>query len=200
MIDRLRSKGIKDAAVLRALGTVPREKFVPPAFVHQAYEERALPIGFGQTISHPYTVAKMSELLTVIPGMKILEIGTGSGYQSAVLCELGAQLYTIEINRTLAMRAKKILQEQKYYFALKIGDGNLGWTGWAPFDAIIFTAGATALPKPIIQQLKSDGKLLIPVGTGQRKVLTLYKNENGNLKSVAVEKFTFVELQQQKSR
>jgi protein-L-isoaspartate(D-aspartate) O-methyltransferase len=199
MIERLRTKGIKDNRVLKALGSVPREKFVPTAFMHQAYEEQALPIGFGQTISHPYTVAKMTELLGIKPGMKVLEIGTGSGYQSAVLCELGAQLFTIEINRTLALRARKILQEQNYYFALKIGDGNLGWPDWAPFDIILFTAGARTVPKRIVPQLTNRGKLLIPVGSVQNKILTLYINEDGILTSLPVEKFTFVELQRQES-
>ncbi len=199
MIERLQAQGIKDLEVLRALDTVPREKFVPAAFIHQAYDEQALPIGFGQTISHPYTVAKMTELLAVSSGMKVLEIGTGSGYQSAVLCELGVQLFTIEINRTLARRAEKILHQQKYYCAIKTGDGNLGWPAMAPFDAVIFTAGASAIPEHIIAQLKEQGRLLIPIGIGQQKTLTLYLQAGGILEPLTREKFTFVELKQQKT-
>jgi protein-L-isoaspartate(D-aspartate) O-methyltransferase len=199
MIERLKAQGIKDPGVLRALTAVPREKFVPVAFMHKAYAEEALPIGFGQTISHPYTVARMTELLAVSNGMKVLEIGTGSGYQSAVLCELGVQLFTIEINRTLAGRAQKILQQQKYYCATKIGDGNLGWPAMAPYDAIIFTAGAGVIPERITGQLKEQGRLLIPLGTGQEKTLTLYLQVGKKLESLAREKFIFVELKQQQA-
>ena len=199
MIERLQAQGIKDPMVLQALDTVPREKFVPVAFMHKAYAEEALPIGFGQTISHPYTVARMTELLAVHNGMRVLEIGTGSGYQSAVLCELGVHLFTIEINRTLARRAQKILQQQKYYCAARSGDGNLGWPAMAPFDAIIFTAGAAAIPERITGQLKEQGRLLIPLGSGQEKTLTLYLQAGGKLESLAREKFIFVELRQQQS-
>lgn len=199
MISDLRAQGIKDSAVLRALATVPREKFVPAAFMHQAYEDRALPIGFGQTISHPYTVAIMTELLAVSRGMKVLEIGTGSGYQSAVLCELGAHLFTIEINSTLARRAKKLLQQLKYFCAIKIGDGNLGWPAMAPFDAIIFTAGAAVIPEQVIPQLKNHGRLLIPTGSGKSKTLTLFIRQEGLLKPLPMAKFIFVDLKQRKS-
>ena len=199
MIERLQVQGIKDPGILRALAAVPREKFVPPAFLHKAYAEEALPIGFGQTISHPYTVARMTELLALNRGMKVLEIGTGSGYQSAVLCELGVQLYTIEINSTLARRAQKILQQLKYYCAVKTGDGNLGWPAMAPFDGIIFTAGAAAIPERIPAQLKEQGRLLIPLGSGQEKALTLYQRSGGKLGSMTREKFIFVELKQQQS-
>jgi protein-L-isoaspartate(D-aspartate) O-methyltransferase len=194
MIARLRARGIQDPQVLAALQRVPREKFVPVAFSHRAYEEDALPIGFGQTISHPYTVAKMTELLEIRKGMKVLEIGTGSGYQSAVLCELEVLLFTIEINRTLALRAKKILSELKYNLAVRIGDGGKGWPSHAPFDAIVFTAGAAAPPRPVVQQLNTGGRLLIPIGSARTQVLTMFINRGTSVESVMTERFTFVEL------
>jgi len=198
MIKRLQSRGIHDAAVLRALKVVPREKFVPIAFIHQVYEEKALPIGFGQTISHPYTVARMTELLNIKRADKILEIGTGSGYQCAILCEMGAQVFTVEIDRTLANRARKLLEEHHYYFAMKIGDGNLGWKACAPFDAIIFTAGATNIPDAVVKQLKIHGKLLIPIGRRKTKTLMLYINKGDKLEQIVIDQFTFVELRNEK--
>ncbi|MCB0282007.1 MAG: protein-L-isoaspartate(D-aspartate) O-methyltransferase [Calditrichae bacterium] len=194
MIARLREKGISDELVLKAMNTVPRHKFVAMGVEFQAYDEKALPIGFEQTISHPYTVALMSQSLNVQKNEKILEIGTGSGYQAAVLLEMGAQVFTIERIPALAKKAEAVLRELKYHFAVRAGDGTLGWQNYAPYDSIIITAGAPVSPQSLMNQLKNGGKLLIPVGDRNQQILTMFIKQDNEFKKIEIEKLSFVPL------
>ncbi len=171
LIEELREKGIKDERVLMAIGKIPRHKLVDTALHNRAYTDSALPIGLGQTISQPYTVAAQSELLEVQPGQKILEIGTGSAYQCMVLCELGAEVYSVERHNELYHRAKEALREEGYKALLKAGDGTLGWSTYAPYDGIIVTAGAPVVPNDLIKQLKIGGLLVIPVGDEVKQMM-----------------------------
>ncbi|MGF1669600.1 MAG: protein-L-isoaspartate(D-aspartate) O-methyltransferase, partial [Balneolaceae bacterium] len=165
LVDSLRDKGIKDESVLQAINKVPRHLFVDTALENRAYEDNALPIGMNQTISQPYTVAAQTELLKVNKGDKILEIGTGSGYQAAILCEMGASVYSVERHRELYERAMDILKMLGYTVQLKLGDGTKGWSAYAPYDGIIVTAGAPVVPDDLIEQLSIGGRLVIPVGS-----------------------------------
>ena len=154
-----------DPRVLDALAKVPRHRFVPADQEKYAYKNRPLSIGYGQTISQPYIVALMTDLLNVKPGSRVLEIGTGSGYQAAMLAEMGAEVYTIEIVEPLGKRAEETLAELGYTKAkVRIGDGYFGWEAFAPYDAIIVTAAASHVPPPLVQQLKPGGRMVIPVG------------------------------------
>ncbi len=170
MIDRdLRGRGIKNERILAAMATLPRHLFVPDHLRASAYEDRPLPIGEGQTISQPYIVARMSELLDLKPTDKVLEIGTGSGYQTAVLARLAASVSSIEILATLNERAKKVLDQLNLKnIELKIGDGFYGWEERGPFDAILVTAAAPRIPEPLWRQLGEGGRLVMPLGD-QRK-------------------------------
>ena len=194
MIGRLRNKGITDEQVLKAMERVPRHLFVPAGLEFQAYEEKALPIGSGQTISHPYTVALMTQTLQVQKEQKILELGTGSGYQAAILCELGAHVYSIESVKTIGMQARSILNKLKYHALLKIGDGTYGWPEYAPFDSIIVTAGAPAVPANLLGQLKNHGRLLIPAGDRNEQMLILCIKEDDSFRMIEIEKMKFVPL------
>ncbi len=185
LVETIKIEGVQDPDVLRAMDSVPRHQFVPPDFLDQAYDDHALPIGYGQTISQPYIVAWMTELLELQPGEKVLEIGTGSGYQAAVLAELGfVDVYTIEIVPELAESAANRLQELGYTNVhVKQGDGYYGWPEQAPFDAIIVTAAPDHLPAPLVQQLAADGRLVIPIGPqGWVQSLWQFVNEEGELK------------------
>ena len=154
-----------DPRVLDALARVPRHRFVPADQEKYAYRNRPLPIGYGQTISQPYIVALMTDLLNAKPGSRILEIGTGSGYQAAILAELGAEVYTIEIVEPLGKRADATLAELGYgKVNVRLGDGYYGWEAFAPYDAIIVTAAASHVPPPLVKQLKPGGRMVIPVG------------------------------------
>lgn len=162
---QLRNRGIKSPSTLKAMLEVPRHKFVPKIRMPLAYRDGALPIGHGQTISQPYIVAFMTESLNLAPKDKVLEIGTGSGYQAAVLAEIVDTVYTIEIVKDLAETAKKKLNTLKYdNVQVKWGDGYHGWPEKAPFDAVMVTAGADSIPQPLIDQLKNGGRMIIPVG------------------------------------
>lgn len=194
MVERLREMGIKDEAVLKAMNIVPRHKFVAAGSEFQAYDEKALPIGFEQTISHPYTVALMSQALACGKNSKILEIGCGSGYQAAVLCQIGIQVFTIERISQLAKKSEAILKELKYHFALRIGDGTMGWPAYGPYDGIIVTAGAPVSPESLKEQLKEGGRLLVPVGGRDEQMLTMFIRTGETFKKIELEKLTFVPL------
>ena len=165
LIMQLRRRGIRDQKVLRAIERVPRELFVDPAFADHAYQDIALPIDCGQTISQPYVVAFMTEKLEVDERHKVLEIGTGSGYQAAVLSQIAGEVYSIEILDSLAERARTTLSQLGYgNVQVRVGDGFAGWPEKAPFDAILVTAAPPKVPQPLLDQLKVGGKLVIPVG------------------------------------
>ncbi len=176
MVEALRERGIDDERVLDAFGAVPRHRFVDPALRQRAYADEALPIGMQQTISQPFTVAYQTMLLSVQPGDRVLEIGTGSGYQAAVLCELGARVFSIERHEALLKRTRGILEALDYRVVTRCGDGTFGWPVFAPYDAVVVTAGATDVPDPLLEQLRvpeegqpdppqaRGGRLIIPVG------------------------------------
>ena len=187
--------GIKNEDVLRVMRTVPRHEFVPDEFLDQAYEDHPLPIGYGQTISQPYIVAWMTELLELQPGEKVLEIGTGSGYQAAVLAELGyVDVYSIEIVPELAELATNRLQDLGYTnVQVKQGDGYYGWPEHAPFDAIIVTAAPDHLPAPLADQLAEGGRIVIPIGpAGLYQTLWKFVKEDGELKAYNMGGVAFV--------
>jgi protein-L-isoaspartate(D-aspartate) O-methyltransferase len=174
LVRTLRSKGIRDERVLAAIGAVPRERFVHTGFTHSAasvYADSALPIGSGQTISQPFTVAYMTSLLGVQAGSKILEIGTGSGYQAAILAALGANVFTVERVPELFAAAQKTLAELGVVAAMRLADGTLGWQEWSPFHGIIVTAGAPDVPPALTHQLTVGGCLVIPVGSEESQTL-----------------------------
>ena len=194
MVERLKEMGISDNKVLKAMGEVPRHEFLPSGLEFQAYDEKALPIGSGQTISHPYTVALMTQTLQVHKNQKILEIGTGSGYQSAVLTQMGVNVYSIEKVKSIGLQARATLHRLNYHVLTKIGDGTLGWSQYAPYDAIIITAGAPVVPETLIDQLSENGKLLLPVGDKDSQILTLFIKEEGELHIFRIEEMKFVPL------
>jgi protein-L-isoaspartate(D-aspartate) O-methyltransferase len=180
---QLQRRDITDPRVLVAMGAVPRHRFVPPALASQAYGDHPLPIGDGQTISQPYIVALMTQWAEVQPGNKVLEVGTGSGYQAAILAELTDQVYSIEIRPDLARQAAARLQELGYgRVQIRSGDGYLGWPDAAPFDAIVVTAAAPRIPPPLAAQLKEGGRLVIPVGSQDwGQTLVRLRKVKGNL-------------------
>jgi protein-L-isoaspartate(D-aspartate) O-methyltransferase len=194
--DFLRSRGITDQAVLKAMGKLPREQFLEKNFSRRAYEDSALPIGSGQTISQPYTVAYMTQALCLKPGEKVLEIGTGSGYQAAILAELGCKVYTIERHQQLLMAARKVFESLGYHNIIsRSGDGSRGWSEYAPFDAIIVTAGAPDVPETLTKQLSpKGGRLIVPVGSLSVQKMYLIINNNGNLDVEELPEFKFVPL------
>jgi protein-L-isoaspartate(D-aspartate) O-methyltransferase len=173
LVAELRQKGISDEEVLRAIDTVPRHLFMDPAFLIHAYVDKAFPITSGQTISQPYTVAVQTSLLRVKKRDKILEIGTGSGYQAAILVEMGAKVYTIERYRELFIKAQQTMTSLGYSADFFYGDGYEGKPQYGPFDGIIITAAATEIPQVLLQQLKIGGRLVIPVGTTGSQVMTV---------------------------
>jgi protein-L-isoaspartate(D-aspartate) O-methyltransferase len=175
LVDTLRSRGIRDLAVLKAFAETPRHLFVPPAVRHRAYEDSALPIGNGQTISQPFMQARYLEALRLTGTERVLEIGTGSGYQTALLGALASTVFSIERVETLALAAQRALREAGVANAsVLLGDGTLGWSSYAPYDAILVAAGGPEVPLPLVEQLAPDGRLLIPLGQrGGKQVLTL---------------------------
>jgi protein-L-isoaspartate(D-aspartate) O-methyltransferase len=195
--ETIQSRGVIDPNVLRVMRTLPRHMFVPPDLINQAYEDHPLPIGYGQTISQPYIVAWMTELLKLSPGEKVLEIGTGSGYQAAVLAELGGlEVYSIEIVPELAQSAASRLKALGFsHVKLKQGDGYYGWQEYAPFDAIIVTAAPDHLPAPLVAQLKEGGRLMIPIGPpGGYQDLWKFINEKGVITAYNMGGVSFVPL------
>ena len=197
MVERIRSRGVTDAAVLAALDAVPRHLFVPAQERPKAYEDRPLPIGDGQTISQPYMVALMTSLLELRPGGRVLEIGTGSGYQAAILSRVAAEVYTIEIRKPFAERARNTLADLGFRnVQVRNGDGFQGWPGAAPFDAIIVTAAPPSVPGPLLSQLKTGGRLVIPVGgrSSLQSLLVLTKRPDGGFDRANVMPVFFVPM------
>jgi protein-L-isoaspartate(D-aspartate) O-methyltransferase len=180
---QIKGRGVRDEKVLEAMRKVPRHRFVSPPYSHLAYEDRPLPIGQDQTISQPYIVAYMTETAEVSRHEKVLEIGTGSGYQAAILGELAKEVYTIEIIPELADGARRILAQSGYQNVhVKTGNGYLGWPEHAPFDAIIVTAAPDEVPQALVEQLALGGKMVIPVGTGVQEMLIITKTRDGIVK------------------
>lgn len=194
LVKKLRLKGILDERVLEAIGRVPRHVFFDDALLIHAYEDKAFPIGEGQTISQPYTVAFQTEKLNLRPGEKVLEIGTGSGYQACILLEMGVKVYTIEFNKPLYERTKDFLPSLGYtpYFAY--GDGSKGMPAKAPFDKILVTAGAPVIPNELTDQLAEGGILIIPVGERDRQQMVRITKKEGKLVKEAFDYFAFVPL------
>jgi protein-L-isoaspartate(D-aspartate) O-methyltransferase len=174
--------GVHDQKVIRALERVPRHLFIDNALIHQAYRGASLPIGFGQTISHPTTVALMTQILELNGDEKVLEIGTGSGYQATILAEIGVKVFTIERIPELAGRARKIFEKLGYYsIALKVGDGYEGWPKYAPFNRIILTAFSSQIPSPLLKQLEVNGILVMPEGNeSHQKIVKIFKQSDGD--------------------
>jgi protein-L-isoaspartate(D-aspartate) O-methyltransferase len=179
--NQLISRGIHDSRIIKAMLRVPRHKFVPEGLRKLAYSDNPLPIGMEQTISQPYIVALMTELLKLKGGgEKVLEVGTGSGYQAAILAEVGCEVFTIEILESLSAKAEEILKSLGYgNINYKIGDGYRGWPEHAPFDAIIVTAASKHIPEPLIEQLKVNGKMVIPIGDQYQELLLIIKTDKG---------------------
>ena len=194
---QLEGRDVADPEVLWAMRTVPRHKFVPEDQVKYAYEDRPLPIGEGQTISQPYIVALMTQALEVQPGDRVLEIGTGSGYQAAVLGELTDEVYSVEIIEVLGQRAAKLLHELGYSnIHTKIGDGYYGWEEYAPYDAVIVTCAPDHIPRPLVAQLKVGGRMVIPVGPpgAYQSLWLLEKQADGGVKRRNLSGVSFVPM------
>lgn len=195
LVKTIQSKGITDSKVLDAINKIPRHFFFDNALLQHAYQDKAFPIGEGQTISQPFTVAFQTEKLDIEPGDKVLEIGTGSGYQACVLLELGAKVYTIEYNKVLFERTRKFLPKMGYKPHFFHGDGSKGLPNKAPFDKIIVTAGAPTVPESLIEQLKIGGVLVIPVGDNKtQKMLRITKVSDKKIRKETFENFSFVPL------
>ena len=194
--NQISRRGVEDPTVLAAMESVPRQLFVPEEFVSQAYNDHPLPIGYGQTISQPYIVALMTEALDLKTGDRVLEVGTGSGYQAAVLAELNIEVYSIEIIPELALSAASRLEDLGYSnIQLLTADGYFGWEDQAPFDAIIVTAAPDHLPQPLIQQLAEGGRMIIPIGPiGAVQTLWLFKHNQGELEALNLGGVKFVPL------
>lgn len=195
LLNTVRSKGIRDENVLEAIRAVPRHFFFDNAFLEHAYQDKAFPIGEGQTISQPYTVAFQSEQLEVERGHKVLEIGTGSGYQACVLLEMGAEVYTIEYNKVLYERTKEFLPQMGYRPKFFHGDGSKGLPRFAPYDRILVTAGAPGVPKELVKQLRIGGILIIPVGDmDTQKMIKIIKISESEVEEKSLNFFSFVPL------
>ncbi len=195
LVSLLKEKGISDRRVLEAIGKVPRHYFFDETFWVQAYKDIAFPIGDGQTISQPYTVAYQTELLHIKPGDKVLEIGTGSGYQTCILLELGAEVYTIERQENIFKRTIQVLPYMGYKPHFFLGDGSKGKAEFAPYDKIIVTAGAPFVPEVMLRQLKIGGLLVIPVGDEKsQKMLTVIRTGENDYEKIELDTFRFVPL------
>lgn len=195
LIEKLRKKGITDQNVLSAMNSVERHLFVPDIMKQHAYEDTALPIGSGQTISQPYTVAFMTQALKLKPGMKVLEIGTGSGYQAAVLLNLGVKVFSIERQEKIFFITQKLFDDLKLRALLRLGDGTIGWNEYAPFDGIIVTAGGPKIPMNLTKQLSVGGRMVIPVGDKSRQsMMIITKVDENTLDAEEVPNFAFVPL------
>ncbi len=195
--DQIEKEGISDSRVLSAMREVPRHLFVPPEYRPMAYEARPLPIGEGQTISQPYVVAFMTEILRLIPGDRVLEVGTGSGYQAAVASKIAGEVYTVEIFPSLADRARRNLESQGFRnIFVRQGDGYYGWEEMAPFDAIIVTCAGGHIPPPLLRQLRTGGRMIMPVGGPfmTQNLVFIEKSADGDLSQRNVLPVVFVRL------
>jgi protein-L-isoaspartate(D-aspartate) O-methyltransferase len=195
LVIKLSGRGIRDSEVLAAINKVPRHKFVSDAMKPHAYKDVALPIGYGQTISQPYTVAYMTQLLEIIPGDKILEIGTGSGYQAAVLYEMGAKVYSIERQFEIYSATRKLFDKLGIRVHTKYGDGTIGWDEFAPYKGIIVTAGSPSVPASLKKQLDIYGRLVIPVGNKvSQKLMVITRTSEKDYSTRDIPEFSFVPL------
>jgi protein-L-isoaspartate(D-aspartate) O-methyltransferase len=195
LVDEVRRKGISDENVLNALGKVPRHLFMESGFINFSYKDSAFPIGAGQTISQPYTVAFQTQLLELKPMEKVLEIGTGSGYQTAILVEMGAKVYTIERQKELFVKAKSLLESMGYNPHFFFGDGYMGMPSYGPYDKILITAAAPEIPSALIDQLAVGGRLVVPLGDSMGQTMTLLeKIAETQTKTSSHGRFIFVPL------
>ena len=194
MIELLRERGISDARLLQVMGVIERHLFVPEPFTNRSYDDSALPIAKGQTISQPYTVALMTQELKVKESAKILEVGTGSGYQACILAAMGARTFTIERDMDLLSGARRMFDRLGYRIASKCGDGTVGWNEFAPFDGIIVTAGAPNVPEPLRKQLADGGRLVIPVGDLDLQTLVVITRHGEKYDRQEISGFKFVPL------
>ena len=199
MLDLLEEKGISNQRVIEAMDKVPRHWFLEEAFLESAYENKAFPIGCDQTISHPYTVAFQSQLLDVQKGEKVLEIGTGCGYQTSVLFMMGGKVFSIERQKDLYIKTKKMLNDLRFRVKTFYGDGYQGQAAFAPYDKIIVTAGAPFIPRPLLDQLAIGGRMVIPVGEGKKQVMTLINRlSETEYQKEELGEFSFVPLLEKK--
>ena len=195
LIEKMRERGIRDLEILRAFDLVPRHEFLPHAVAHRAYEDAAVPIGFGQTASQPSLQALYMQILNLRSTDKVLEIGTGSGFQTAVLATLVRNVYSVERVRQLAIRAREALDRMRVSnVAILVGDGTIGWSRYAPFDAILVAAAAPEVPEPLANQLSIGGRMLVPVGSLQTQRLLLVRREESGFSEEEVLDCTFVPL------
>jgi protein-L-isoaspartate(D-aspartate) O-methyltransferase len=195
LVETLREKGIRDLGVLHAIATVPRHRFVPDSMRHRAYEDVPLPIGAGQTISQPYVHARTLELLRLKGGDRVLEVGAGSGYQTALLAALASTVLAVERVPELAQAARNALEAAGVNNAtVVVGDGTLGWRAYAPFDAIVVSAASPSIPKPLIEQLAEGGRLVIPLGDQEFQVLTLVEKSGDQIRTSTATEVRFVPL------
>ncbi|MBW7887346.1 MAG: protein-L-isoaspartate(D-aspartate) O-methyltransferase [Bacteroidetes bacterium] len=194
MVELLRSRGISNETVLEAMAKVERHRFVNQTFIDNAYKDIALPINSDQTISQPYTVAFMTQALEPKKEMKVLEIGTGSGYQAAVLATIGCRVYSVERHLSLVTSARKIFDQLKLRILVKAGDGTIGWGEFAPYDGIIVTAGSPSMPEPLVNQLAEGGRIVIPIGTKSNQQIVVGKKNKDTLHTTVYDGFKFVPL------
>lgn len=194
LVDELKKKGINDNNVISAMLNVPRHLFMDKTLELHAYKDQALPIAAGQTISQPYTVAFQSQLLEINKNDKVLEVGTGSGYQAAILCEMGAKVYSIERQKELYSNTNLLLQKLNYKINCFYGDGYLGLPTYGPFDKIIITAGAPSVPIALIEQLKIGGIFVAPIGCAENQIMTLIKKHESGLEKKEYGNFLFVPM------
>lgn len=194
LVEQLRAQGIRDLAVLKAFAVTPRHLFVPEAVRHRAYEDAALPIGNGQTISQPYTQARYLETLGLKGGEKVLEIGTGSGYQTALLAALAGPVFTIERVPSLAKSAQAAFRGAGINVSMLVGDGTLGWSAYAPYHAILVAAGGPEIPPPLLEQLAPDGRMIIPLGARGGQKLTVVRRTAAGVLATPIGDARFVPL------
>jgi protein-L-isoaspartate(D-aspartate) O-methyltransferase len=195
LIETIRERGIDDLAVLRAFDTVPRHLFLPDAVQHRAYEDAPLPIGFGQTASQPSLQALYLQTLHIQPSDRVLEIGTGSGYQTALIAQLAEHVYSVERVRELSARARTVLDQLRITnIALLVGDGTIGWSRYAPYDAILVAAGSPTVPPALVEQLKTGGRMLIPIGDRNEQELKLVHRTAEGVATSSITTVAFVPL------